>query len=147
MRTFGFAFGGLLLCALASMGASLAAVATIGTAANAERIPIYFPAGTPRLTQEAEDVLDEAVNRAHDLRSSRIVIVGYAPANLSRGERANLPSAQTSLIRDSLIDRGISPGTLYVMVSAATPEPDSAAPSFIAERRADIIIERSRAGF
>src|SRR5262249_51427862 len=129
MKPFGFVFCGLFLCALASMGASLAAVSAIGNAPNSERIPIYFPAGEPRLTPEAQNVLDETVKRAHDLRASRIIIVGYAAAAQSETERSRTASARALLIQQSLMDRGIDPHALYVMASAARPEPSSVAPA------------------
>jgi len=147
MKTFAFVLCGLLLCALASMGASLGAVTAIGNAPNSERVPIYFPVGAPRLTPQAQDALDETVKRAHDLRASRIVIVGYAPAGQSESERAKIASARAALVQQSLLDRGIDPHTLYVMASAARPESNSTAPAFIADRRADIVIERNRTGF
>jgi len=146
MRTFAFVLGGLLLSALASMGASLAAVAAIGNAPSSERIPIYFPVGEPRLTPEAQDALDETAKRAHDLRASRIVIVGYAATSQSEAERERIASARAYVIQQSLIDRGISPHALYVMASAARPEPNSVAPAFIADRRADVILERGKPG-
>ncbi|HXZ69146.1 MAG TPA: OmpA family protein [Alphaproteobacteria bacterium] len=146
MKTFSFVLGGLLLCALASMGASLAAVTAIGNAPHSERIPIYFPMGEPRLTPEAQSALDETARRAHDLRASRIVIVGYAVAQ-SEAERERTASARAYMVQQSLIERGISPHSLYVMASAARPEPSATAPAFIAERRADVIIERGRTGF
>ncbi len=139
--------GGLTLAILTCVGASLAAVTvTTKDGAKAERIPIYFPAGAVRLTSDAERVLDETAKEAQEAHAVRILVIGYTGGSAGEADRAQNASARAGLVQQALLRRGIDPRLVYVMASAA-PVPTAAAPAFIAERSAEIIIEHGKPGF
>jgi outer membrane protein OmpA-like peptidoglycan-associated protein len=92
-------------------------------------------------------VLDETADEAQDVSVTRIIIVGYEGGAASQTNRALTASARAYAVQQGLLKRGVDPDRLYAMASAAHPEADEAAPAFIADRRAEIIIQRGTPGF
>lgn len=148
MKAFGMFLGGLAMALLACIGASLAAAtAASNDGAKTERIPIYFPAGPARLTPDAKIALDETAKEAREDHAVRVIVIAYGTGVESAADRTGTASARAKLIKDALVQGGLDPRLLYVMAATAAPsDAGSSAPAFIADRRAEVVIERGAPG-
>jgi len=147
MKALAIFVGGIVAAFLACAGVSLAAVTmTTAGGSQAERIPIYFPAGPARLTDDAGVVLDETAKEAQEGHAVRVVVIGYGTGVESEADRASTASARAKLIEQALVQRGLDPKLLYVMAAATASDTAFSAPSFIADRRAEVVIERGTPG-
>ena len=109
-------------------------------------ISIYFPSGATMLTDEAKAVLDEAAQVAKDSNAVRVMVVGYddAPGNAETSQQ--IATERAASVGHSLVDRGIDPSIVSVAAAANPAEPTTETrAAFIDARRADVIIEPSKA--
>jgi outer membrane protein OmpA-like peptidoglycan-associated protein len=103
-------------------------------------LSIYFPAGTAELTEEAIAALDEAAKEAVSAGAVRVVVVGYDDGAPDQAEGERVAAERAASVGNRLVDRGIDPGLVSLVIKAAAQ-----GPSFIDKRRADVLMEPVKA--